>query len=169
MFAGAMIMTGQGRVMSEPGELSDEHLQRLPPGLPRRYAEYKQLQEGPPAPPPTNVGGYDALLAYFRSRGEELSRSKEGLAAVDQLIDAPEDRDSLAELVRPIGMFYGDLLTHTIPGAHWEVTVEDLPCVRVTRKTAVSVVYVAERRLTVGRPTLLQNYAHVLELVTRES
>jgi hypothetical protein len=164
-----MMMSRVRRVMSEPGELFGERLQRLPPGLPRRYAEYKPVQEGPPAPPPTNVGGYDALLAYFRSCGEELSRSKEGLAAVDQLIDAPEDRDSLAELVRPLGMFYGDLLTHTIPGAHWEVTVEDFPCVRVTRETAFSVVFVAERRLTVGSPTLLQNYARVLEIVSRES
>lgn len=155
--------------MSEPGELFGERLQRLPPGLPRRYAEYKPVQEGPPVPPPTNVGGYDSLLAYFHSRGEELSRSKEGLAAVDHLIDAAEYRDSLGELVRPIGMFYGDLLTHTISGAHWEVIIDDRPCVRVTRKTAVSVVSVAERRLTVGSPTLLQNYAHFLEIVTQES
>jgi hypothetical protein len=30
-------------------------------------------------------------------------------------------------------MFYGDLLTHTVPGAHWEVIVDGRPCVRVTR------------------------------------
>ncbi|CAH0237974.1 hypothetical protein SRABI26_02823 [Arthrobacter sp. Bi26] len=74
--------------MSESEEFFEERLQRLPPGLPRRYAEYKPVQEGPPAPSPTNVAGYDALLDYFHSRGDELSRSEEGLAAVDQLIDA---------------------------------------------------------------------------------
>jgi len=153
--------------MTDPGD-SDEPLQQLPAGLPRRYAEYKPAP-AEPAIPPTNVGGYDDLLALFRSLGKELPRTKEGLAAVDHLMDGHTDRAALAKLVRAIGMFYGDLLTHTVPGAHWEVVVEGDPCVRVTRGTAVSVVYVAERRLTVGIPTLQQNYAHVLEIVALEA
>lgn len=144
----------------------DEPLQQLPPGLPLRYADYKPAPAAP-ATPTTNVGGYDELLAHFRSRGEELPRSKEGLAAVDHLIDGHPDRAALGKLVRAIGMFYGDLLTHTVPGAHW--IEEDNPCVRVTRITAVFVVSVAERRLITGIPTLLQNYAHVLEIVASET
>lgn len=93
----------------------DEPLQQLPPGLPLRYADYKPAPAAP-ATPTTNVGGYDELLAHFRSRGEELPRSKEGLAAVDHLIDGHPDRAALGKLVRAIGMFYGDLLTHTVPG-----------------------------------------------------
>jgi hypothetical protein len=147
---------------------SKEPLQELPAGIPRRYAEYKPVQGAAP-PPPTNVGGYDELLAYFRSLGEELPRSKEGLAAIDHLIDGLDDRATLAELVRAIGMFYGDVLTHAVPGAHWEVIVEGRPCVRVSRTTAVSVVSVAERRLDIGTPTLQQNYAHVLEIVASQT
>jgi hypothetical protein len=152
--------------MTDRGD-SDEPLQRLPAGLPRRYAEYKPAPAAP-AIPPTNVGGYDELLAHFRSLGKKLPRSKEGLAAVDRLMDGRTDRATLAKLVRAIGMFYGDLLTHTVPGAHWEVVVEGDPCVRVTRNTTVSVVSVANRRLTTGIPTLQQNYAHVLDIVAAE-
>lgn len=65
-------------------------------------------------------------------------------------------------------MFYGDLLTHTVPGAHWEVVEEGYPLVRITRKTAVDVVRVALGRLATAIPTLEQNYAHVLELVRQE-
>lgn len=148
---------------------SEEPLEQLPAGLPRKYAEYKPVLTTTPVPPPTNVGGYDELLAYFHSLGHELTCSKEGLAAIDHLIDSVTDRATLATLVLAIGMFYGDILTHTVAGAHWEVIVEGSPCVRVTRKTAVSVVSVAERRLSIGAPTLLQNYAHVLEIVAAET
>jgi hypothetical protein len=153
--------------MTDAGD-SEEPLQQLPAGLPRRYAEYKPVREAAPAPPLVNVGGYDELVAHFHSTGIELPRSKDGLAAVDHLIESASDRAPLAKLVRAIGMFYGDILTHTVSGAHWEVVVEGRPCVRITRNTAVSVVSVAERRLTVGTPTLLQNYAHVLEIVASE-
>jgi hypothetical protein len=146
----------------------EEPLQHLPPGIPRRYAEYTPSPDAP-APPPTNVGGYDELLAHFHSIGHDLPRSEEGLAAVDQLMDGFTDRAALAKLVRAIGMFYGDLLTHTIPGAHWEVIEDGSPCVRVTRKTAVSVVPVAEKRLARRTPTLMQNYAHVLEILASET
>jgi hypothetical protein len=44
-------------------------------------------------------------------------------------------------------MFYGAVLTHTIPRAHWEVIEEEYPLVRITTKTAVDVVRVAIRRL----------------------
>lgn len=69
--------------MTDTG-LSDEPLQQLPQGLPRRYAEYKPAP-AVPATPPSDVGGYDELLAHFRAAGKELPRSKEGLAAVDEL------------------------------------------------------------------------------------
>lgn len=54
--------------MSDP-EDSAEPLQKLPAGMPRRYAEYKPTPSGVAAPPPTNVGGYDELLNYFQERG----------------------------------------------------------------------------------------------------
>jgi hypothetical protein len=64
-----------------------------------------------------------------------------------------------------IVMFYGDVLTHTIPGAHWEVIEEGYPLVRVTRNVAVDAVRVATRRLAISEPTLKQNYAHVMKTV----
>jgi Family of unknown function (DUF6278) len=151
--------------MSEPQD-SAELLQNLPPGLPRRHAEYKPVDEASSSlVPPTNLGGYDELLAYFKARGHNLPRSDEGLAAIDHLIDGATAKESLAVLARSIGMFYGDVLTHTVPGAHWEAAEEGYPRVRVTRKTAVDVVRVATRRLETADPTLVQNYAHVVELV----
>ena len=149
--------------MSIP-EDPDEPLQKLPAGMPRRYAEYKPVTSDAVVPPPTSVGGYDQLLSYFQERGQPLPRKAESLATLDQAIT-----DGLpAELDRPIGMFYGDLLTHTVPGAHWEVVEEGYPRVRITRKTAVDVVRVVLRRLATPEPTLEQNYAHVLEVVRRE-
>jgi hypothetical protein len=142
----------------------DEPVEELPAGMPRRYAEYKPVTSDAVLPPPTNVGGYDELLSYFQERGQTLPRTAESLATIDQAIT-----DGLpAELARPIGMFYGDLLTHTVPCAHWEVVEEEYPLVRVTRKTAVDVVRVALRRLATPEPTLEQNYGHVLELVRQE-
>ncbi|WP_354263322.1 DUF6278 family protein [Arthrobacter sp. OAP107] len=93
-----------------------------------------------------------------------MATQAESLATLDQAIN-----DGLtAEFARPIGMFYGDLLTHTVPGAHWEVVEEGYPRVRITRKSAVDVVRVALRRLATPIPTLEQNYAHVVEVVGRE-
>ena len=149
--------------MSFP-EDPDEPLQKLPAGMPRRYAEYKPVTSDAVVPPPTNVGGYDALLSYFQERGQTLPRTAESLASLDQAINA----GLAAELARPIAMFYGDVLTHTVPFAHWEVVEEGYPLVRITRKSAVDVVRVALRRLATPIPTLEQNYAHGLELVRQE-
>ena len=84
-------------------EGSAEPLQSLPPGMPRRYAEYRPAGWQQPGPPPTNVGGYDELLAHFHSTGMPLPRSEDGLAAIDNLIDSIDDKTSLSALVRPIG------------------------------------------------------------------
>lgn len=149
--------------MSGP-EDPDEPLQKLPAGMPRRYAEYKSVTSDAVLPPPTNVGGYNELLSCFQERGQTLPRKAESLATLDQAIND----GSPADLARPIGMFYGDLLTHTVPGAHWEVAEEGYPLVRVSSKVAVDVVRVALRRLATPEPALEQNYAHVLELVRRE-
>jgi hypothetical protein len=146
-------------------EDSAEPLQKLPPGIPRRYAEYRPADLQTSGPPPTNVGGYDELIAHFRTNGMQLPRSADGLAAIDRLIDSKAEQTSLTALVRSIGMFYGDVLTHTIPGAHWEVIQEERPLVRVTARTAVDVVGVAIRRLATAEPTLLQNFSHVQERV----
>jgi len=153
--------------MSVP-EDSSEPLQELPAGLPRRYAEYKAADSDVSVPPPTNVGGYDELLNYFQERGQALPRKAKSLAAIDSAIDDARHKESLARLGRPIGMFYGDVLTHTIPGAHWEVIEEGYPRVRVTRSVAVDVVRVAIRRLATAAPTLAQNYVHVLEIVRHD-
>lgn len=153
--------------MTDPDHVK-EPLQRLPPGIPRQYAEYKPASTADTAPPPTNVGGYEELLVYFQARGQELARSRSGLAAIDQLIERSDDKPSLAQLAQPIGMFYGDVLTHTVPGAHWEVVVESDPGVRVSRDISISVMAAAERRLTIGAPTLVQNYDHILDVLAGE-
>lgn len=94
-----------------------------------------------------------------------MPRQADSLTALDQAI-----AEGLpAELVRPIGMFYGDLLTHTVPGAHWEVVQEGYPLVRVTRNVAIDVVHIALRRLASPNPTLEENYDHVLGLVRRDA
>jgi hypothetical protein len=153
--------------MSDP-EDSAEPLQKLPAGMPRRFAEYKPVTSGIAGPPPTNVGGYDELLNYFQERGHALPRKAASLATLDQAIKGKGEDGLPAELARPIGMFYGDVLTHAVPGAHWEVVEEEYPRVRITINTAVDVVRVALRRLATPEPTLEQNYAHVLEAVRRE-
>ncbi|MDQ0079110.1 DUF6278 family protein [Arthrobacter oryzae] len=146
---------------------SVEPLQSLPPGMAWRYAEYMPADPDAVFSPVTNVGGYDDLLEYFQARGLNLPRSEDGLAAIDELINATSDKESLADLARPIGMFYGDVITHTIPGAHWEVIREEYPRVRITTKSAVDVVRVALGRLSAAEPTLLQNYFHVREAVEK--
>ncbi|QHK19793.1 hypothetical protein GU243_08675 [Pseudarthrobacter psychrotolerans] len=118
--------------------------------------------------PVTNVGGYEKLLEFCQEKGLVLPRNRQGLAVIDSLIEQATDRTSMATLIRPIGMFYGDVLTHTLPGAHWKVIKEDLPEVSILKKTSVSVVHVAQRMLTVGVPTLVMNYDHALDLINRE-
>lgn len=153
--------------MSDPDE-NEEPLQSLPPGMPKRYAEYRPETPGKLLPPPTNVGGYDELLEYCQRKGLSLPRSRQGLTTIDSLIESAENTTSLSALVRPIGMFYGDVLTHTISGAHWKVINENFPEVSITTRTSVSVIEVAQRRLDLGLPTLTMNYDHALDLVRRE-
>jgi hypothetical protein len=144
---------------------TEEPLQSLPPGMARRYAEYKPAPDKP-SPPVTNVGGYDELLNYCRGKEMALSRSRDGLVVIDSLVDNQETKRDLTGLATPIGMFYGDVLTHTIPGAHWEVV--EFPMVRISRNTSISVIHVAQRRLDVGLPTLAMNYDHALDLVDQD-
>jgi Family of unknown function (DUF6278) len=146
---------------------TEEPLQSLPPGMARRYAEYKPATDEP-SPPLTNVGGYDELLNYCRGKGVALPRSRKGLAVIDSLNEDPEAKKGLSKLTTAIGMFYGDVLTHTIPGAHWEVVQEGFPMVRISRNTNVSVIHVAQRRLDVGLPTLVMNYDHALDHIDRD-
>lgn len=130
-----------------------EPLEALPPGMRRYFAEYKPVD--PHAlrkAPPTNEGGYEDLRKAFQVRGLELARSPQGLSAVDLFVEAARGSDSLAGLARAVGVFYGDVLTHTIPRAHWEVIGEGSPAVRVTGKTSVDVVGVAERLISIGTP-----------------
>jgi hypothetical protein len=109
-------------------EDSAEPLQRLPVGMPRRYAEHKPVDSDVSAPPPTNVGGYDELLNFpskrSRCRGRTLA-----LPPFDDLIDGACDKDS-PQGFPPIGVFYGDVLTHTHTGAHREVIEDGYPLCR---------------------------------------
>lgn len=146
---------------------TEEPLQSLPPGMARRNAEYKPAPDKP-SPAPTNVGGYDGLLNYCRGKEMALPRSREGLVVIDALIEDPEAKGGLTGLARAIGMFYGDVLTHIIPGAHWEVVEEGFPMVRISRNTSVSVIHVAQRRLDVGMPTLAMNYDHAIDLIDED-
>jgi hypothetical protein len=146
---------------------TEEPLQLLPPGMARRYAEYKPAIDKP-SPAPTNVGGYAELLNYCRGERVLLPRSREGLVVIDALIEDPEAMKDLTGLATAIGMFYGDVLTHTIPGAHWEVVEEGFPLVRTSTNTSISVIHVAQRRLEVGLPTLVMNYDHAIDLADEE-
>jgi hypothetical protein len=132
----------------------------------RRYAEYKPASARH-STRVTNVGGYDELLEFCREKGTFLPRTRQGLAEVDSLIDKTGDRTTLEALVRPIGMFFGDVLTHTIPGAEWKVIHEGLPEVKIVGNTSVSVIHVARNRLNLGVPTLVMNYDHAIDLIDR--
>ncbi|WP_427007646.1 DUF6278 family protein [Pseudarthrobacter sp. H2] len=107
-------------------------------------------------------------MSRSQAKGVSLSRSRQGLTALDSLIEGSEDKMDLTALSRAIGMFYGDVLTHTIPGAHWEVIEEGFPNVRKSRNTSASVIHVAQRRPNVGIPTLVMNYDHALDLIDGE-
>ncbi|QCO98494.1 hypothetical protein FCN77_13320 [Arthrobacter sp. 24S4-2] len=61
--------------MSDPQD-SAEPLQELSPGMPRRHAEYRLADGQRPNFPPTNIGGYDELLAHFQPSGMQLPRSE---------------------------------------------------------------------------------------------
>lgn len=97
-----------------------------------------------------------------------LPRSREGLVVIDALIEDPEAMKDLTGLATAVGMFYGDVLTHAIPGAHWEVIEEGFPMVRISRNTSISVIHVAQRRLDVGLPTLVVNFDHAIDLIDEE-
>jgi hypothetical protein len=146
---------------------TEEPLQSLPPGMARGYAEYKPASDRD-STRLTNVGGYDKLLEFCRAKGLALPRTRQGLAVVDSLIEKAEDRTTLEALVRPIGMFFGDVLTHALPGAEWKVIHEDFPEVKIIRNTSVSVIHVARNRLNRGLPTLVMNYDHALDLIDGE-
>lgn len=146
---------------------TEEPLQSLPPGMARRYAEYKPATDEL-SPAPTNVGGYDELLNFCRGKDVALPRSRDGLVVIDSLIENSGATRDLQALGAAIGMFYGDVLTHTIPGSHWEVVEEGFPLVRISRKTSISVIHVAQRRLDVGVPTLAMNYDYALDLSDQE-
>jgi hypothetical protein len=89
------------------------NLLKLPAGIPRRYAEYRPATSDGSTLPITNVGGYDELP--FPRETPSIAAHREGLAAIDNLLDDDIGKRALAGLVRQIGMFYGDVLTHTIP------------------------------------------------------
>lgn len=146
---------------------TEEPLQLLPPAMARRYAEYKPATNKT-SPAPINVGGYDELLTYCQGKRVVLPRSREGLVVIDALIEDPEARKDLTGLAAAVGMFYGDVLTHAIPGAHWEVMEEGFPMVRIRRNTSISVIHVAQRRLDVGSPTLVMNFDHAIDLIDEE-
>jgi len=131
---------------------TEEPLQSLPPVMARRYAEYKPATDEP-SPPPTSVGGYDELLHYVRGKGIALPRSREGLAVIDALSEYPEANKNLAGLTAAIGMFYGDVLTHAIPGAHWEVVEEGSPVVRIIdRSRSISIAWISATSAGFGPP-----------------
>lgn len=83
---------------------TDEPLQSLPPGMARRYAEYKPATYNS-SPPPTNGGGYDELLNYCRGKDAALHRSRDGLVLIDSLIESSGATGDLQELSAAIGMF----------------------------------------------------------------
>ncbi|WP_434621425.1 DUF6278 family protein [Arthrobacter sp. A5] len=78
---------------------------------------------------------------------------------MDNLINSAVDVDELAGLACPIGIFYGDVLTRNISGAHWEVRGNGSPCVRVTKTLAVEVVEVVEVVKVVRLVSTLANSA----------
>ena len=144
-----------------------EALQRLPAGRNRRYSPLSA--DKPPAIDSsiTNVAGYETLVGVATTAGEVLSRDLEGIRGIERLID--ELPDSISGLAHEIGMFYGDVLTHTIVGSYWIVFDEARPEVQVGEGTTVDVVGVAERRLKFGAPSLLENLKHVKKMVAEGS
>lgn len=143
--------------------MASEPLQRLPASRVRgnfaRYATQK-----PPFEDRTivNVGGYERLRVVVHDAGVLLSRDRAGLLVLDRFIDASPE--SVATLADEIGMFYGDVLTHNIRGSYWTVRGET-PSVRFSGTHEVDVITVARRRLRESAPSLVENYAHIRELL----
>lgn len=137
-----------------------EPVQELPAGPDRGFGSYFSDEPFEEDRSITNVGGYVALRDLIADSGSTLGRNVAGLRLVDGLIgSAPESTRGLA---REIGMFYGDVLTHTITGSHWVVRDPARPEVRITDNVTVDVVGVGQRRTRFGTPTLVEDLAHVL-------
>ncbi|MEB0000573.1 DUF6278 family protein [Cryobacterium sp. RTS3] len=109
-----------------------------------------------------NVGGYDDLTACGAAAGAKFSCDANGLRTLDDFIDASPQhaRDLLGE----IGMFYGDVLTHTIAGSHWIVMDASHPEVRIAPGISVDVGRVALSRLESNAWSLVDHYNHAQEL-----
>lgn len=140
----------------------EEQLQVLPAPSISRTMQYSAAEHAPEDPSIINVGGYESLRETAVGEGLRLRRDARGLRELDDLIDSQPSL--LAGLLTEIGMFYGDVLTHTIPGAHWIVRQE--PEVRVAKDVTVLVAEVARRRFELSTPTLTENFRHVLDLTT---
>lgn len=114
------------------------------------------------------LGATTSSSGIAACRGWPFPARAMGLVVIDSLIKNSAPKRELQRLDAAIGMFYGDVLTHTIPGSHWEVVEEGFPEVRISSKTSISVIHVAQRRLDVGVPTLAVNYDHTLDVIDHE-
>ena len=124
--------------MEPEAPVSKEPLERLPAGMNRKHAQFST--DKPPGVDSTikNVGGYETLAAVMAVAGVRLSRDVEGLKAVERFIDTSPE--SVRGLAHEIGMFFGDVLTHTAAGSHWVVIDESHPEVRVGEGISVNVI-----------------------------
>jgi hypothetical protein len=126
----------------------------------RRYASYEPaLTDSKPAVPITDVGGYDELLHAAEQSGVALEVSRAGLAVLDAAISVlPEG------LEQAVGMFFGDVVIHSIPGSQWRVVSEGRPLVEVPGGKATDVLAVAKSSMTEGRRTLIEVFDHLEEI-----
>jgi hypothetical protein len=148
----------------EPGaSAAKEPPQRLPGGIDLKHAQFSKGEPSGPDRSIKNVGGYETLAAVTDAAGVRLSRDIEGLKALERFLDTSPE--SVRGLDREIGMFYGDVLTHTIVGSQWVVIDESHPEVRLGEDISVDVVAVAKRRLEFGLPSLVENLTHAELLV----
>lgn len=148
--------------MGRDDDATSDDLQELPARAPRRRGQYVSVK--PPAENPsiTNVGGYDILSDTISSTGLHLTRDQAGLSTLDSQLESAPSR--FKELGRDMGMFYGDVLTHTLVGSHWVVRDDTRPEVRITETVTVDVVGVGLRRIEAPHPSLVENLRHVLEI-----
>ncbi|NLU65985.1 DUF6278 family protein [Streptomyces sp. HNM0574] len=106
----------------------------------------------------------ELLRAQAESSGVELDDSADSLAALDQLLPRWRDDPEVAEwLGTDAGLYLGTVLVRTVPGAHWRLSDEGQPVVRLPSETDVEVLAEGTSWAETGTPELSQLYAEAAE------
>lgn len=121
-------------------------------GMSRGIALYVQNCDLRGQPDPVQP---ELLPVWMADRGQDLTRSAEGLEAVDLAIDAwSRDPTIWTTLDLEVGKFLGVVLVDQVSGARWHAWPNGHPVVRLVSGRDVDVLAVARKRISTGTPRL---------------